>query len=250
MRSLDPSARPVIAITSMVEPVSWSSWRDVPAALTPYAYLRQVAAAGGLAVLLPPLPDGATDADARDVVSRVDGLIITGGADVESTRYGERPHLMAQPPRRDRDHSELLLAAAAADEGVPLLGICRGMQVMAVAAGGSLEQHLPERLGNTGHAPYQGAYGSHAVTIAPETRVHVILGGEVTVATYHHQGVLAAPGFRLCAWADDGVLEAMEDPEVDFRIGVQWHPEVGDDPRLFEQLVAAARRYRARVPAG
>lgn len=233
----------------MVEPVSWSSWHDVPAALTPYAYVRHVEAAGGAALLLPPLPDGSTDADARDVVSRVDGIIITGGADVESARYGEAAHAMAQVPWRDRDRSELLLASAAADGAVPLLGICRGMQVMAVAAGGSLEQHLPDRLGNTSHAPHLGAYGSHAVSIAPESRLHVILGDAVEVATYHHQGVLAAPGFQLCAWADDGVLEAMEDPAADFRIGVQWHPEVGDDPRLFQQLVAAAHRHRARVPA-
>lgn len=244
MRELEGEARPVIAVTSYVEPASWSAWRDVPAALVPFGYVRQVAAVGGTAVILPPLPEGSTEDDARDVLRRVDGLIIAGGADVESSRYGAEPHWAAQVPRRDRDASELLLARVSAADQIPLLGVCRGMQVMAVAAGGALEQHLPDRLGSIRHAPGRGWYGSHGVRIAEGSRLHGILGDEVTVATYHHQGVVAAPGYRLCAWADDGVLEAFEDPDAAFRIGVQWHPEAGDDPRLFAHLVAAARLVR------
>lgn len=238
------SGRPVIGVTSYVEPASWSAWRDVPAALVPHAYVRQVAAVGGIAVIVPPLPEDASDDDARDILRRVDGLIIAGGADVESGRYGAAPHPSAQLPRRDRDASELMLARVTAAEGIPLLGVCRGMQVMAVAAGGELEQNLPDRLGSTRHAPGRGRYGSHGVRIAEGSRLHDILGDEVTVPTYHHQGVVAAPGYRLCAWADDGVLEAFEHPDEPFRIGVQWHPEAGDDPRLFLRLVEAARLHR------
>ena len=237
-----PAPRPVVAVTSYVEPASWSSWRDVPAALVPHAYVRQVAAAGGVAVVIPPLPEGATQADADDVLRRVDALIVAGGADVESAQYGEPPHPQAQRPRRDRDQSELLLVAAAVAVGLPLLGVCRGMQIMAVAAGGTLEQHLPDRLGSARHAPRVGGYGAHEVEVEDGSVLHAILGDRVSVATYHHQGVLSAPGYRLCAWAEDGVLEAMEDPSAAFRIGVQWHSEAGDDPRLFEALVAAARR--------
>lgn len=232
--------RPVIAITTYVGPASWSAWRDKPAALVPHAYVQHVAAAGGIAVLLAPLPDGSTEDDAGDVLRRVDGLIIAGGVDVEPARYGREPHALAERPRPDRDESELLLARVSATEGVPLLGVCRGMQVMAVAAGGSLEQHLPDRLGSTHHAPGRGYYGSHPVSMAAGSRLHAILGGRVTVATYHHQGVADAPGYRSCAWADDGVLEAFEDPDAPFRIGVQWHPEAGDDARLFQHLVQAA----------
>ncbi|MDX6298212.1 MAG: putative glutamine amidotransferase [Nocardioidaceae bacterium] len=234
------SRRPVIGITSYVEPASWSSWRDVPAALVPHAYVRQVSAAGGLALVVPPLPQDATEADARNVLSRMEGLIIAGGADVQPSRYGQQPHPLVQYPRPDRDESELLLARVTEEDDVPLLGVCRGMQVMAVAAGGALEQHLPDRLGNTSHAPGVGMYGTHLVHLLAGTRLRDILGEDVTVATYHHQGVSDAARYQVSARADDGVLEAFEDPSARFRIGVQWHPEAGDDPRLFEHLVRAA----------
>ncbi|MFY9914291.1 MAG: gamma-glutamyl-gamma-aminobutyrate hydrolase family protein, partial [Nocardioidaceae bacterium] len=137
------SARPVIGITSYVEPASWAAWKDVPAALIPHGYVRHVHEAGGLAVIVPPLPDDATDDDAHEVLSRLDGLILAGGVDVEPARYGQDSHPTVQLPRPDRDASELLLAKVTAAYDVPLLGVCRGMQVMAVAAGGELEQHLP-----------------------------------------------------------------------------------------------------------
>jgi putative glutamine amidotransferase len=239
------SGRPVIGVTSYVEPATWSHWRDVPAALVPFAYVRQIRGAGGLALVVPPLPEDATEDDAREILSRVDGLIIAGGVDVEPSRYGHDPHPLTRSPRPDRDDSELLLARVTADDDVPLLGVCRGMQVMAVAAGGTLEQHLPDVIGTTTHAPGVGMYGTHLVRPAPGTVVGRILGDEVTVATYHHQGVADAPGYLSSAWAEDGILEAIEDPDAMFRVGVQWHPEAGDDARLFEWLVEAARRRRA-----
>ncbi len=235
-------SRPVIGITTYVEPASWAVWHDVPAALIPHAYVRQVNDAGGLALLVPPLPEGATATDVSEVLARLDGLILAGGADVEPERYGAQRHPSVQAPRRDRDSSELELATVSADSGLPVLGVCRGMQVMAVAAGGDLLQHLPDMVGSTFHAPQPGAYGRHDVRIEPGSRLGRVLGERVGVATYHHQGVGRHPGMNATAWSDDGMLEAFEDPSAPFRIGVQWHPEVGDDPRLFEALVAAARK--------
>lgn len=242
-------SRPVIGITSYVEPASWGNWRDVPAAIVPLAYVRHVGAAGGLAVCVPPLPEDATEDGARAILSRLDGLIIAGGVDIEPSRYRHDAHPLAQPPRPDRDGSELLLARVSATDDVPLLGVCRGMQVMAVAAGGAIEQHLPDRLGENTHAPGVGMYGSHLVRLESGSFMASVLGDAVTVATYHHQGVAAAPGYRTCGWAADGVLEAFEDPSATFRVGVQWHPEVGDDPRLFEELVAAARARQSIRPS-
>ena len=233
--------RPVIAISCYLEPASRGDWTDVPSALLPHAYVRQVEQAGGLAVLVPPRPD-ADDALAAEVLSRVDGLILSGGADVEAGRYGAEPHVTVQAARPDRDELELALARVSCALAVPTLGICRGMQVMAVAAGGELEQHVPDRVGHDGHSVAPGTYAVHGVSTVAGTRVATLLGPVVEVPTYHHQSVVAHPGYVAAAWADDGTLEAMEDPDEPFRLGVQWHPEVGDDPRLFDALVEAARR--------
>jgi putative glutamine amidotransferase len=137
---------------------------------------------------------------------------------------------------------ELALAIGAARTGVPLLGICRGMQVMAVAAGGVLEQHVPDRVGHVDHSPGTAIYGEHVIETVGGTRLAELLGPKAWVPSYHHQSVRTHPGFEPAAWAPDGTLEAMEDPDSAFRVGVQWHPEVGDDPRLFDALVRAASR--------
>jgi putative glutamine amidotransferase len=237
-------ARPVIAISCYLEPASRGDWSDIPSALVPHAYIRQVEAAGGLALLVPPRSD-ADDALAAEVLERVDGLILSGGADVEASRYGADPHVTVQAARPDRDELELALARVSAERDLPVLGICRGMQVMAVAAGGELEQHVPDRVGHEGHSVAPGTYAVHDVTIVEGTRTAQILGGAVEVPTYHHQSVLTHPGYVPSAWADDGTLEAMEDPEALFRLGVQWHPEIGSDVRLFEALVEAARGHTA-----
>ncbi len=231
--------RPLIGITCYVEPASWRVWDDLPTALLPVGYVRQVQAAGGTAVLLPP-PAGDVADDVDTALARLDGLVLSGGADVEPSRYHADPHPSVQSARPDRDAWELALAAATAGTPLPVLGICRGMQVMAVAGGGVLEQHLPDRVGHDGHAPAAATYGSQGITIVAGTRLQGLLGDRLDVPCYHHQGVRSHPGYRPAAWAADGTLEAFEDAQAPFRIGVQWHPERGDDPRLFHALVGAA----------
>jgi putative glutamine amidotransferase len=233
-------SRPVIGVTSYIESASWRVWRSVPAALISAAYVQRIADAGGTAVVLPPLPSSATEADARSLISRLDALVLSGGADVDPARYGVRRLATTQEARPDRDDSELLLARVARG-GLPVLGICRGMQVMAVAAGGKLDQHLPQLLGSDAHSPAPASYGRTSVRIDASSQLASILGTGVEVDCYHHQGVAAHPDYVATAWASDGLVEAMELPGAEFNLGVQWHPEVGSDARLFQALLRAAR---------
>jgi putative glutamine amidotransferase len=238
--------RPIIGITAYVERASWGHWVDVPGALVPHRYVRKVEDAGGIAVVIPPRPD-ADDGTALEIVGRLDGVVLAGGVDVAPELYADERHASVQASRPDRDSTELAIARATAEADLPVLGICRGMQIMAVAAGGSLEQHVPDRVGHHEHSPGPATYGSHAVHMVPETRLAAILGPEADVPSYHHQSVLSHPGYEASAWAEDGTLEGMEDPGAFFRLAVQWHPEVGTDPRLFRSLVdAAASRVDGR----
>jgi putative glutamine amidotransferase len=235
---------PVIGVSAYVEAVDRSPWVQQRSVVLPYRYVDHLERAGAIAVLLPPRVD-ATEAMADAVLSRLDGLVISGGADVEASRYDEEPHPTSQRPRRDRDAWELALARVSRERGTPVLGVCRGMQVMAVAAGGSLVQHLPEVVGHEAHSPEPGEYSSHHATPVPGTRLAALLGAEdLAVPTYHHQAVrpetLRGTPYVPSAWHADGTLEAMEDPTATFRLAVQWHPEAGDDMRLFEALVAEA----------
>lgn len=232
---------PLLGLTCYAEPASWGPWQDVPAVLAPQTYVSMLRTAGARVVLLPP-EQGLDAAAAADLLGRLDGLVVAGGVDVQPSRYGAAAHPTVQVPRPDRDDAELALVQAAVSMDLPLLGVCRGMQVMAVQAGGALEQHLPERLQHDLHSPARGVYGSHPVRTAEGSLLRGILGEQAVVPSYHHQGVLSAPGYTPCAWAPDGVLEAFEAPQARWRVGVQWHPEVGDDPALFRSLVAAAAR--------
>lgn len=237
------SGRPVIGITAYVERASWGHWVDVPGALVPHRYVRMVEDAGGIAVVIPPRPD-TDDGVALEILRRLDGVVLAGGVDVAPELYADERHATVQASRPDRDTTELAIARATATLDLPLLGICRGMQVMAVAAGGVLEQHVPDRVGHDDHSPGPATYGSHPIRTVPGTRLAEILGEHTDVPSYHHQSVLTHPGYEPSAWADDGTLEAMEDPDAPFRLAVQWHPEVGTDPRLFQALVAAAVAVR------
>jgi putative glutamine amidotransferase len=226
--------RPLIGITAYVEQARWGVW-ETKAALVPYAYVQQVTDAGGRAVLVPPASEPA------QILSVLDGLLLAGGADIDPVRYGEDPHPETTGLRPDRDECELELVAAALEADMPVLGVCRGMQLMTVAAGGRLHQHLPELVGHDDHRPAPGVYGEHGVRIDASSRLASVLGEQVQVRSYHHQGVIDAGKLAVVGWADDGAIEAVEDPSHPFALGVLWHPEAGQDPRLFHALVAAAQ---------
>lgn len=232
--------RPLIGLTAHAEPASWGLWRDRPATLLPQAYLHHVDAAGGLPVVVPPLSIAAAS-DAAAVLARLDGLLIIGGPDIDPARYGAAPDPRTGPVRPERDAGELALLAAALDRDLPVLGICRGMELLTVGAGGRLHQHLPDVVGHDRHAPEPATYGRHPVRIAPDTLLGRVLGDRAEVASYHHQGVAEPGTLTVSAWAPDGVVEGVESPGHRFVLGVLWHPELDEDGRLFEALVRAAR---------
>lgn len=231
--------RPVVGISSYREPASWGQWQRVPADLLPQRYADAVSRGGGVPVLLPPYADASTAAAALE---RLDALVIAGGADVDPARYGQPPGPRTTGWRADRDASELALLDAAADRALPTLGVCRGMQVMAVHASGSLLQHVPDVTGHDRHSPGPDVYGPITVHTVDGTRVADLLGPTLTVPCHHHQAVAEHPGLTAAAHAADGLLEAIEHPGRAFWLGVQWHPETSTDLRLFAGLVDAAQR--------
>jgi putative glutamine amidotransferase len=232
----------LIGITTYREQARWGVW-DVVADVLHAQYADALVAAGGVPILLPPV--SGSDELAAAVVARIDGLVVSGGADVDPARYGEEPHPRTAGWREDRDASESALLRAADAAGLPTLGVCRGMQLMAVAAGGSLVQHTPEVVGHEGHNPGGAEFGTTRVATDAGSRLATLVGENVDVGCHHHQTVATHPGFTATAWADDGSLEAMERPGSRFCVAVQWHPEVRDDTRLFAGLVAAAARWNA-----
>jgi putative glutamine amidotransferase len=213
----------------------------VPAALLPRGYLDCVVAAGGTPVLLPPA--GEWNAS---LLSRLDGLVLTGGPDIDPARYGQPSHPDTDRPRAGRDTTELRLLEAALECGMPVLGVCRGLQVLNVGLGGTLRQHLPDDLGTTDHRPELGQFGQVDVAVAPESRLAAIVGDRLKVSCHHHQGIeRLGAGLAPVAWALDGTIEAAELPGAGFVLGVQWHPEEDStDMRLFRALVGAARGSR------
>jgi len=233
--------KPLIGVTTYREHSRWGVW-DQEADVLHAEYARSIGVAGGVAVLLPPTDDPA--ADAHDVVARLDALVIAGGADVDPRRYTEVPHERTANWREDRDAWELALLDAARETRLPVLGICRGMQVMAVHAGGHLDQHLPDTIGHENHGAGSGVYGDVKIDLVEGTQLEKILVTGPAVRCHHHQSVLDHPGLIAAAHADDGTLEAIEDPERPFWLAVQWHPETQPDAGLFTALVAAATNSR------
>jgi putative glutamine amidotransferase len=228
-------SKPLIGITTYVEPASWGHWDDIEAALVPYEYVRAVERAGGRAILVPPDEDGI-----GEVLDTLDGLVFSGGNDMAPQTYGapEDPATNGTNPARDR--GEVALLTAALERDLPVLAICRGVEVLNVVRGGDLVQHLPDIVGHEEHRAVVGEFSEHMVRVDPSSRIEEVRGA---VKSHHHQGLgRIGEGLREVAWAEDGVVEAVEDTEKPFVVGVLWHPEAGEDQRLFEQLVEAARK--------
>ena len=225
--------RPVIGITTYVEPATWGVWHELPTTLVPHDYVAAVTQAGGRAVLIPP-----DDLDA-DVLRVLDGLVLGGGADLGPELYGAEPgpRTVVRP---ERDAAEMLLVRAALARDLPILGVCRGMQLLTVAAGGTLHQHLPDVLSHERHRPAPGVYGMHEARFAEGSRIAGLMGEDTRVHCFHHQGVDDPGSLTITGRAGDGTPEAVEDPSRRFVLGVQWHPEVTRDKRLFGAVVAAA----------
>jgi len=231
--------RPVIGITTYAQDARWGVWH-LPAALIPLDYIDAVEQAGGRAVLIPPSEEGI-----GETLDAVDAVIFSGGADVDPSRYGADRHPETDAPQTRRDAGELALLQAALERDMPTLAICRGFQLLNVARGGDLVQHLPEEVGDGVHKDVPGEFTHHPVEVKSGTRLSAIVGEGSRVTSHHHQAVgRLGVGLVESAWADDGTLEALEDPSQRFVVGVQWHPEAGEDRALFEALVAEARAYR------
>ncbi len=241
------NGRPIIGITSYAQPAKWGAW-ELPAALVPLYYVESVERAGGRALLVPP-----SEAGIDETLDVLDGLVFSGGIDIDPSRYGADRHPSTDPAQEYRDAGEVALLAAALDRDMPTLAICRGFQLLNVLRGGDLVQHLPESLGHEGHRETLGVFSQHPVDVKDGTRLSSILGvRHESVRSSHHQGVgKVGAGLVETAWAEDGSLEGLEDPSKRFAVAVLWHPEMeDDDKRLFEALVAEARAYRSeRQPA-
>jgi putative glutamine amidotransferase len=230
---------PVVGISTYREQARWGVW-DEPADVLHAAYAQTLEAAGAAVVLLPP----GDPARAGTVLSRVDALVVAGGADVEPSRYGAEAGPRTTVVRPDRDAWELALLDAAAARDLPTLMVCRGMQLEAARVGGSLDQHTPDVVGHEQHSPGGPEYGEIAVTTVPGTTLAAVVGESQRVHCHHHQSVHEHPGLVVAARAEDGTVEALEDPDRRFWIGVQWHPETLADVGLFQALVSAARTAR------
>jgi len=231
--------KPVVGITTYLTPAAWGAWQ-LDAALVPAAYVRAVTRAGGVPLLVPP------GAAYEETLDSVDGLIFSGGSDLDPELYGEDAHPETDGWVRERDDFELGLMQAALARDMPLLAICRGSQVLNVALGGDLEQHVPDRVETNVHKETPGVFADHDVAILPGTKLSSLVGERADVKSHHHQGYgELGTGLREAARAPDGTVEALEDPTRRFTLGVLWHPEEGEDLALFEALVREAAEYQA-----
>ena len=231
--------KPVIGITTYLTRARFENWEE-DTALVPADYLHAIERAGGRALLVPPSEEAIDE-----TLDALDGVVFSGGADLDPQLYGQEAHPETKGVVAERDRGELALLQAALARDMPVLAVCRGVQVLNVALGGDLVQHLPEVVGHENHKHTPGEYADHDVTVEPDTRLGSLIGDRAPVKSHHHQGLgRLGEGLRESARAEDGTLEALEDPSRRFALGVLWHPEAGEDMRLFEALVEEARGYR------
>jgi gamma-glutamyl-gamma-aminobutyrate hydrolase PuuD len=238
-------AIPLIGVTTYVADTSWGAW-ERRAAVLPESYYELVAAAGGRSLLVPPPSSapGGPGAGAEDVIAVLDGLVLTGGGDLDPAAYGEEPDAEVSGVDENRDASERALLAAALQADMPVLAICRGAQVLNVELGGNLVQHLPDEVGNVDHRSAPMVFGDVDVSTVPGTVTASVFGPTTTVRCSHHQAIRElGRGLVVTAHAGDGVVEAVELPSARFVLAVQWHPEESMDQRPFDALVEAAAAY-------
>jgi putative glutamine amidotransferase len=237
--------RPVIGMCTALERARWSVW-DQPAVLLSRSYVDAVHSAGGLAVLLPPDPQLVQQPD--EALELIDGLLLAGGADLDPASYGEAAHAETRDAAPERDAFEIALTRAAIERDVPVLGICRGMQLINVALGGTLIQHLPEHLGHQEHRRVSGSFdgSDHDVDVLDDTLAMRVIGGSRhATKSHHHQGVdRLGDGLSVSARSPfDGLIEAIELPDRAFVLGVQWHPEADVSSPVVGALVEAAAAH-------
>ncbi|WNV88827.1 gamma-glutamyl-gamma-aminobutyrate hydrolase family protein [Umezawaea sp. Da 62-37] len=236
MASSGSDTRPLIGLSTYLEPTRFGVW-DVEAAVLHGAYLDSVRLAGGNPVLLPPGGDWRAE-----TLGWLDGLVLTGGADIDPASYGQEPGPLTGPPRRSRDDTEFALLRAALELDLPVLGVCRGAQLLNIALGGTLHQHVP------GHNPSPGVFARTEVEVVPDSALAGIVGDRTTVHCHHHQALdVLGAGLRVVATAPDGLAEAVELTGARFVLGVQSHPEQDiEDVRLFAALVRTAKERTSR----
>jgi gamma-glutamyl-gamma-aminobutyrate hydrolase PuuD len=239
--------QPRVGITTYREGAVWGVWGQA-ADLLPANYSDAVAGAGAVPMLLSPAAVTDPDGAAQVVIDGLHGLVLAGGGDIDPARYAAARDRHTGPPRSDRDHWELALVHAALERQVPIFAICRGMQILNVALGGDIIQHLPDVVGHDGHRPVIGRFGRHDVTFADGSQLVGLLGRRASVATYHHQAVgRLGDSLVATAWADDQTVEAVEYQGGSWVLGVQWHPEVHDGAALFAAFVDACLAPRGDV---
>jgi putative glutamine amidotransferase len=242
--------RPRIGISAYWRGASWGPWTDMPACMVPQGYVEGVHAAGGVALLLPPDPDHASD-DAASVLEILDGLILVGGEDIGPANYGAEPHASTDPANVRRDRAELALTRGAIARDLPVLGVCRGFQLLNIAYGGDLQQHVGDVTDGAPHRPRLGEFGRHDVDISGGQLREILGDRAAEIHSHHHQGIdRVGDGLVVTATAPDGLVEGIEDPSKAFCLGVLWHPEedpLGAGLPLFTALIEQARAYRERA---